>query len=140
MKTEERKAAMLVALENSIGIVTTAAKAANINPKTHYEWLKKDSEYKEAVEEIENTSLDFAESKLLQLMTGVKIPETKVHVHLNKDGNAVVTKTEVVKHFVPDNASVIFFLKTKGKGRGYVVQKEVVKSRKIIVTNTNGGN
>ena len=85
-----KKVAMLEALEKSLGIVTTAAKLAGIDRRTHYEWLATDIEYKTRVEDLRNVELDFAESSL--------------HKRI-KSG---------------DTAATIFFLKTKGKKRGYV--------------------
>lgn len=64
--TKQRKANMLKALESAMGIVTTAAKAANVSRCQHYNWIKEDEEYAQAVKDIFEMSLDFAESKLLQ--------------------------------------------------------------------------
>lgn len=86
---------MLEALEKCLGIVSDAAKVAGIDRTTHYRWLNDDPEYKAAVEELDNVSLDFAESCLFKQM---------------KEGNA---------------ASIIFFLKTKGRGRGYIERANV---------------
>lgn len=84
------KKAMLEALEKSLGIVTTACKTVGIDRSTHYDWLKKDEAYKKAVDDIENITLDFAESQLHRQI---------------KDGNT---------------ASTIFYLKTRGRKRGYI--------------------
>ena len=88
------KKAMIVALEQSLGIVTTACLIVGIDRKTHYNWLKDDKEYKAAVESIQDITLDFAESQL--------------HKQI-KDGEVT---------------STIFYLKTKGKKRGYVERVE----------------
>lgn len=89
-----KKKKMLDALSKSLGIVSHAAKKANVARKNHYKWLKEDPKYREAVEEIEQEQLDFAESKLF-----VNIQEKDV-------------------------ASIIFYLKTKGKSRGYIERYE----------------
>lgn len=94
-KSDSKKKAMLEALELSLGIVTTAAQKANIHRSTHYEWMRTDPEYRNAVKDIENIVLDFGESRLHQLI---------------KSGSAPAT---------------IFFLKTRGKARGYVEGLEV---------------
>jgi hypothetical protein len=99
-KTDTKKEAMLEALERSLGIVTTACNAVGINRSTHYDWLKKDSEYRDKVKAIEGRTLDFAESHLHKLI---------------KEGNPAAT---------------IFFLKTKGKGRGYVERQEIEVAEK----------
>ena len=94
------KKALVEALEKSLGVVSTACKAAGISRDTHYRWLKEDAEYKAQVEELSEVALDFAESHLHKLI---------------KDGNPAAT---------------IFFLKTKGKGRGYVERQEIAVAEK----------
>lgn len=94
-KTEQHKKAMIEALEQSLGIVTSACKKVGIGRTTHYEWLKTDEEYKKNVDSIEDVALDFAESQLhLQIQEG-------------------------------STASTIFYLKTKGKKRGYIERTEI---------------
>lgn len=93
--TNIRKKAMIEALEKSLGIVTTAAKAAGIDRSTHYDWLKDDEDYRKAVDSIQDIALDFAESKL----------------HKQIENGEV--------------SSTIFYLKTKGKKRGYVERQEL---------------
>jgi hypothetical protein len=94
-KTEQHKRAMLDALEKSLGVVTAACKAVGIGRTTHYLWMQEDAEYKAAVEGLSDVALDFAESQL--------------HKQI-KEGNSTAT---------------IFFLKTKGKKRGYIERQEV---------------
>jgi hypothetical protein len=102
-KTEQHKKAMLDALEKSLGVVTSAAKTVGVGRTTHYLWMQEDKEYKAAVEELSDVAIDFAESQL--------------HKQI-KDGNSTAT---------------IFFLKTKGKKRGYVERQEVdVSSGKLF--------
>lgn len=107
------KKAMIEALEKSLGIVTTAAKAAEIDRSTHYAWLKEDEEYKEAVEAISDMAIDFAESQLNKLMRGA------VHQVVTNKGEIVEIKD------APNPSSIIFYLKTKGKKRGYVEKQEI---------------
>ena len=59
-----KKETILKALENSLGVVTVACKQADIPRSTYYKWLKEDEEFAQAVKEIENIALDFAESQL----------------------------------------------------------------------------
>lgn len=80
---------MIAALEKSLGIVTTACKNVGLPRGTHYRWLGEDPEYKKACESIEGVTMDFVESQLHKQIQG---------------GNP---------------ASTIFYLKTKGKKRGY---------------------
>jgi len=107
------KKAMIEALEKSLGIVTTAAKAAEIDRSTHYAWLREDEEYKEAVEAISDMAIDFAESQLNKLMRGA------VHQVVTNKGEIVEIKD------APNPSSIIFYLKTKGKKRGYVEKQEI---------------
>ena len=93
--TDITKKAMLDALEKSLGVVTAACKSVDIARETHYRWMREDADYKAAVEEIGDVAIDFAESQL--------------HKQI-KEGNSTAT---------------IFFLKTKGKKRGYVERQEV---------------
>lgn len=94
-KTLILKKSMLEALEKSLGVVTTACKMVGVERRRHYDWLKKDPKYAEQVAELEEVALDFAESQL--------------HNQI-KEGNTTAT---------------IFYLKTKGKRRGYIERQEV---------------
>ena len=85
----------LEALERSLGVVTTAARSCNISRRTHYRWLEEDEDYAESVKDIQESAIDFAESSLHQQIRE-KIP-----------------------------SSTIFFLKTKGKHRGYVETQDI---------------
>jgi hypothetical protein len=66
--TQQKKTALLEALEKSLGVVTTACKQVGIARKTYYLWLAKDKAFKDAVNDISNVALDFAESKLHNLI------------------------------------------------------------------------
>lgn len=101
-KTNTHKKAMIDALEKSLGVVTSACKSVGIARQTHYQWLKEDDDYKTKVEELSNVALDFAESQL--------------HMQI-KDGNPT---------------STIFFLKTKGKVRGYIERLDVTSDGKAF--------
>lgn len=94
-RTEKHKIAMLEALEKTLGVVTSACKIVGIDRTTHYQWLKDDVAYKEAVKSIDDVAIDFAESQL--------------HKQIGKG------KTQ----------ATIFYLKTKGKKRGYVEKQEL---------------
>lgn len=103
-KTDIKKREILEALEKSLGIVTTACKQVGINRDTYYEWLKKDKEFKKKVKDLENVALDFAESQL--------------HKQIAK-GNPL---------------STMFYLKCKGKKRGYIEQQELKVSGNMKFT------
>jgi len=94
-QTALKKEEMIKALEKSLGVVTIACKEVGIERSTHYDWLKNDEEYKKAVEDLGDVALDFAESML--------------HKQIQEK----------------DTTATIFYLKTKGKKRGYIERTEV---------------
>lgn len=94
-KNDTRKKAMIEALERTLGVVTSACKNVGISRETHYRWMREDDQYKKDVLELENVALDYA--------------ETQLHKQI-KQGNTSAT---------------IFYLKTKGKNRGYVERTEI---------------
>lgn len=83
-------------MESTLGNITASCKAANIDRKTYYNWLKADPQFAAAVDDLAESNIDFAESCLKQQI---------------KDGNTTAT---------------IFYLKTKGKSRGYIETHEVI--------------
>jgi hypothetical protein len=94
-KTEHLKKSVLDALEKSLGVVTSACKISGVSRTQFYQWCKDDLEFKSKVDSIEMVALDFAESKLFE-----NIKEKK-------------------------ETSIIFFLKTKGKKRGYIEKQQI---------------
>ena len=95
LRTQKLKAATLEALEKSLGIVTTACKKVDIARSTFYKWVAEDKEFESAVTDMDNIALDFAESSL----------------------------HKQIQSGVP--VSTIFYLKTKGKKRGYIERQEI---------------
>ena len=89
------KKAWVQAMEKNLGIVTQTAKAVGIHRSTYYEWRKQDPEFAERCDEVQNIALDFVEGKLLKRIQD------------------------------EDTASILFYLKTTGKHRGYVERTEV---------------
>ena len=94
-KTDILKASLIESLAKSLGVVTSACKGANCSRETFYKYCKEDPQFKSKVDDIGNITLDFAESQLHKQIM---------------DGNTTAT---------------IFYLKTKGKKRGYVERSEV---------------
>jgi len=94
-KTDILKANLLESLEKALGVVTTACKTAGCSRETFYKYCREDEEFKAKVEDISNITLDFAESQLHKQIM---------------DGNTTAT---------------IFYLKTKGKNRGYIERSEI---------------
>lgn len=91
----EKKDAMIEALENSLGIVSVACRKVGISRQTHYRWCQEDDNYDRASKEIIEATIDFVESKLFENIQDKK------------------------------EASIMFYLKSKAKHRGYVERQEV---------------
>ena len=110
---KDREAAMadfLIAYEKSLGVLKPACDMTGMCRKTIWEWRKKYPEFDAACHDCEETAVDFVETKLYKLIN---------------DGA---------------EASTIFYLKTKGRNRGYVEKHEVdmsaeVKGVTVNVTN-----
>ena len=100
-KTDKKKKDFIEALRNNLGNITKACEAANIGRQTYYLWIDKDKEFKEDTQHIQESLLDLAENKLLE----------------NIESN--------------ENIAIIFYLKTKGKKRGYIEKQEVEVVRPI---------
>ena len=83
----------LKALKLSLGNVTGACAKVKISRQTYYNWLKI-PEFAEAVDVVNESNLDYAESKLLSLIRQ------------------------------ENPTAIIFYLKTKGKKRGYIERVE----------------
>lgn len=94
---EKRKKKLLEILEKTRGIVTTACKMAKLSKNTYYEWYKSDENFRKKAELISEVGLDMAESQLHKLIDQGCVP------------------------------AVIFYLKTKGKHRGFV-EKSIVQN------------
>lgn len=93
--SDTKKKAWIQAMEKNLGIVTQTAKAVGIHRSTYYEWRNHDADFAAACDEVQNIALDFVEGKLLKRIQD------------------------------EDTASILFYLKTKGKHRGYVERTEV---------------
>ena len=93
-KTKLKKENFLTALQRNLGHISRSCESSNISRATYYKWLKDDEEFKESVEASWEGLVDHVEHQLL----------TKI----NKG----------------DTTAMIFFLKTKGKDRGYSERQE----------------
>ncbi len=93
-RVQHTKKALLDALEESLGVVTQACRAVGINRTSFYNYYNQDPKFRQAVDDIENIALDFV--------------ETELHKQI-KAGEV---------------SSTIFYLKTKGKKRGYIERTE----------------
>ena len=90
-----KKDALLKALENSLGIVSTACNRSGISRSSFYKWYKEDEEFRKKVDEIDNVKLDYVETKLFKNIENEK------------------------------EKSIIFYLQHKGHKRGYVQRQNI---------------
>jgi hypothetical protein len=107
LRTKTAKNNFLEALSKSMSIITTACKMTGTARSIFYKWLETDEAFEAAVKEITEDRKDFAESKLNELINGIKVERLG----------------EVYKR-PPCKTSIIFFLKTKAKDRGYIERRE----------------
>jgi hypothetical protein len=93
-KREETAKRIIKALNETQGLQTLAAAKAGIGYRTLCRYVAEYPSVKEAALEAKERMLDFAESKLYNKIKG------------------------------GDNTCIIFYLKTQGKGRGYIERQE----------------
>lgn len=93
-KLVKRKKKILEALREGRGIITYACQKVGISRQTYYNMIKEDEEFAKEVENINDETVDLVESKLLSAINN------------------------------GDITAIIFYLKTKGKKRGYVERTE----------------
>lgn len=92
---QENKAKFLQAFEAKAGNISAAAKAIGITRTQYHKWRSSDPAFAQACEDVKEGLIDLAETMLLAQM---------------RQGNI---------------AAIIFYLKTQGKGRGYVERTEI---------------
>lgn len=92
------------ALKSCGGFVSQTAKKLNVSASNIYAWMDRHPELKELKQDIEESYLDLAETKLLKLVDSA------------------------------DLGAVCFYLKCKGKKRGYV-EKQVIANTHVIEKN-----
>jgi len=114
---DNNKKEILQSLERHNGIVTSACGSIGLARSTYYQWLQADPEFKAAVDEIQEVAIDFVESKLMEKIKGVEVQSEKG-----------------VYDLPPSDTAIIFYLKTKGKKRGYVERTEVDSTAQTYTT------
>lgn len=105
---------ILQALEEKNGIVSIACKSIGLARSTFYKWMSDDPDFKEAVNEIQEVTLDFVESKLMEKISGVTVKKGETD-----EGE------DIVYDVPPSDTAIIFYLKTRGKKRGYIEKSEL---------------
>ncbi|MBC5834343.1 helix-turn-helix domain-containing protein [Flavobacterium sp. F372] len=98
LSTKQKKVKILEIFASSFGLsVDSACKIVDISRNTFYNWLKEDQKFKETYEALGESILDLAEASLIKQI---------------QEKNTTAT---------------IFYLKTKGKKRGYIEQENVLR-------------
>lgn len=100
-RVAENKKLLIEALDAYHGVVTDALRATGVSPTCYYGYLGNDPEFARAVEDVKEQAIDFVETQLFKQIEG---------------GNHI---------------STIFYLKTRGKKRGY--------TESVAVTDAEGG-
>jgi hypothetical protein len=96
------KKQLLEALEKSLGIVTPACKEVGISRNQFYVYYNTDPDFKKSVDDIQEITLDFAENQLLKKI---------------KEGS---------------ERSILFYMKYRGRKRGYTESMDVTSDGKSI--------
>jgi hypothetical protein len=94
-RNSKKKKTFLAALDLSAGNISAACRKAGVSRFTYYGWIDEDEAFARAVHEIEEAEIDFTETALKQQI---------------REGNIT---------------AIIFYLKTRGKERGYVERTEI---------------
>jgi len=109
IKQNDNKKIFLEALEFHLGNITSTCNQLGFSRTQFYQWMDNDADFKKQVDEIGEIALDFVESKLFQKIDGIH----------SKTDDGIVYKKE------PDTTAIIFYLKTKGRKRGYIERTEI---------------
>lgn len=106
-KVKIHKAQLLIALEKSLGIVTSACKEVGLSRNTYYNYYETDEVFSAAVDAIGDITLDFAENQLFKKI---------------KEGS---------------ERSILFYIKYKGKARGYNASLDITSGGDKLTTIIN---
>ena len=96
------KEQLLIALEKNLGIVTAACKEVGISRDSYYDYYNNDPEFRRKVDDINEIAIDFTESQLFKKI---------------KQGS---------------ERSILFFMKYKGRKRGYTDSVDITSGGKTI--------
>lgn len=101
--TTVKKKLFVEALKSSRGIIKTACEQVGICRQTYYEWCAADVNFKQQVDAVTEIQIDFVESKLVEAIDNVNVQ------------------------------AITFYLKTKGKKRGYEEEQNIKLSGELNV-------
>jgi len=101
INTKEKKEIFLAVFKLQNCNITKACEAVPIGRRTFYNWVENSKKFREAIQDLQESNIDWAEGKLRELIEG------------------------------KDTIATIFYLKTRGKHRGYIEKQEVQASGNI---------
>ena len=100
---QNKKEKLLKALQETQGLIYHACKkAGNISRSTYYRYMREDEEFAQAVEDIKEAQIDYVEGQLIKNIS---------------DGR---------------ETSIIFYLKSKAKERGYAEKLDITTGGKPL--------
>ncbi len=100
---QNKKEKLLKALQETQGLIYHACKkAGNISRSTYYRYMKEDKEFAQAVEDIKEAQIDYVEGQLIKNISNGK------------------------------ETSIIFYLKSKAKDRGYAEKLDITSGGKPL--------
>lgn len=73
-----RKKKMVEAMSKHLGIITSACQEVGISRETHYQWLKNDKDYADAISALDSRKDDVIEKAFLSLVID-KNPQAVIH-------------------------------------------------------------
>ena len=100
---QSKKEKLLKALQETQGLIYHACKkAGNISRSTYYRYMREDPEFAQAVEDIKEAQIDYVEGQLIKNIS---------------DGR---------------ETSIIFYLKSKARDRGYAEKVDITSGGKSL--------
>lgn len=121
-KTDANKKRFLSELGTAWGNVSQAVRATGISKSQAYNWKKEDLDFARSWAESRDIAKDFVESKLMELIDGEKVEGS------GENGAPIIYTRP------PCKTSIIFYLKTQAKDRGYTERIEVEQVNQVRVT------
>lgn len=112
-KVDNHKKMLIEALNGCKGIISTACKSVGLSRTQYYNYYNEDKEFAKLADEAQENAIDFVEGKLFEKINGISV------IRYTQKGD------EEIYEQPPSDTAIIFFLKTKGKKRGYVERQEV---------------
>lgn len=112
-KVDIHKKELIEALNGCKGIISTACKSVGLSRTQYYNYYNEDPEFAAAADEAQENAIDFVEGKLYEKINGVSV------IRYTSKGE------EEIYEQPPSDTAIIFYLKTKGKKRGYKETSEV---------------